>query len=257
MSTLLASQLALVSLIDNFNKKIVGLERGTLTTRIVKGGIELLKNYWTKLQSNHLELVTKERLLDEQYFVDNVFERTEATFTEALGHLYDQREGLSSLHHKSSPASPLTLYNLPRIDLPSFSGDRGDWESFRDMYVALVHSNQSLSAVQKLYYLKSNVQGEAKRALDGIAVTESNNETAWSLMLKRYDNRRLFVQENLSILISIDQLREENATKLQTLLDTLIKKRDSLRTIGRPVEHWDDWFTFLAARAMDPTTRSD
>lgn len=80
------------------------------------------------------------------------------------------------------------------------------------------------------------MQGEAQHALDGISVTEANYDTAWFLLSKRYDNKRLLVQENLSALIPIVQEKEESANELQNLLDTLVKKRDSLKILGRPVD---------------------
>ncbi|XP_014219022.1 uncharacterized protein LOC106647232 [Copidosoma floridanum] len=50
-------------------------------------------------------------------------------------------------------------------------------------------------------------------------------------------------------------MREESAEGLQTLLDTLERHRDQLRALGRPVDHWDDWFVSLAATSLDSSTR--
>lgn len=126
MATLLASQVALASLIKNFETATLALEKRTLTVGILTGRIELLHSYWTKLQANHLELVTKERISEDSYFVDRVIEATEVIFMEVLGYLYDQRDQISAGSPNKAASTHPTLHNLPRIDLPRFSGERGD-----------------------------------------------------------------------------------------------------------------------------------
>lgn len=46
----------------------------------------------------------------------------------------------------------ITQARLPKIELPSFSGDYLSWISYRDMFISLVHNNQCLSGVQKYYF---------------------------------------------------------------------------------------------------------
>lgn len=38
------------------------------------------------------------------------------------------------------------------------------------------------------------------------------------------------------------------------VLDELVRRRDALAKLGRPIENWDDWFLIVAARRMDPGT---
>jgi hypothetical protein len=51
--------------------------------------------------------------------------------------------------------------SLPKINLPTFSSDYTKWLSFKDLYVSLVHNNQELSDIKKLYYLKTCLKGDA------------------------------------------------------------------------------------------------
>lgn len=44
---------------------------------------------------------------------------------------------------------------LALIPLPKFNGNIQDWPSFYDVFKALVHHDESLSAAQKFYYLRS------------------------------------------------------------------------------------------------------
>jgi len=41
---------------------------------------------------------------------------------------------------------------LPRIDLPKFSGEFSEWESFRNAFEALIGSNDEITNTLKLYY---------------------------------------------------------------------------------------------------------
>ena len=46
---------------------------------------------------------------------------------------------------------------LPRLDLPTFSGNALEWQSFWDGFDAAVNSNPAISGVQKLNYLRSQL----------------------------------------------------------------------------------------------------
>ena len=46
-----------------------------------------------------------------------------------------------------------TIGQLPKLSLPTFSGDPLQWQMFWDSFDAAVHSNVSLSGVQKFNYL--------------------------------------------------------------------------------------------------------
>ena len=59
-----------------------------------------------------------------------------------------------------SPSSDLDLpralahTRVPKLDLPTFSDKYDEWSPFFDAFQSIIHSNESISAVQKLQYLK-------------------------------------------------------------------------------------------------------
>ncbi|XP_014208615.1 uncharacterized protein LOC106639486 [Copidosoma floridanum] len=144
---------------------------------------------------------------------------------------------------------------LASINIPLFSGRREDWQSFRDLFQALIHQDAWLTDVERLYYLKANVHGEAKAVLDILQLVGSNYSTAWNLLVSRFEHRRLLVQDHVMALRTLKPLRKESAAGLQSLLDALEKHRDQLRALNQPVEHWDVWMVSFASTAMDPSTR--
>lgn len=151
----------------------------------------------------------------------------------------------------------LRFGRLQQINVPPFSGRREEWESFRDLFRAIIHGDPRLSDVAKLYYLKTLVQGEARAALETLKLTDANYTSAWRLLQSRYEHRRLLVQDHLNALRALRPLREESSAGLRGLLDTLNRHRDQLLTLQRPVDSWDDWFISIAASCMDSSTRRD
>jgi len=63
------------------------------------------------------------------------------------------------------------VIRLPRFNIPMFSGDILSWEPFWDSYDAAVHSNTTLSDVQKLTYLRSQLQGSAAQVISRLDET--------------------------------------------------------------------------------------
>ena len=67
-----------------------------------------------------------------------------------------------------------TKVKLPKLTLKTFNGDLTKWETFWSVFESSIHSNSSLSAVDKFTYLNSLLDGPALRAIDGLQLTASN-----------------------------------------------------------------------------------
>ena len=69
---------------------------------------------------------------------------------------------MSNRHQTNSdpPIVPQSIGNqgitrLPKFNIPVFSGDLLNWQSFWDCFEAVIHWNPSLTGVQKLNYLRA------------------------------------------------------------------------------------------------------
>jgi len=60
---------------------------------------------------------------------------------------------------------------LPKLALPTFSGNLLQWQTFWDSFSAVIDCNPHLSNVQKLNYLRTQVQGDAAHINDGLTPT--------------------------------------------------------------------------------------
>lgn len=79
---------------------------------------------------------------------------------------------------------------LPKLNIPVFSGNYMEWQSFHDLYVSSIHDYTKLSPVQKLQYLKSLLRGEAANLLRHFAVTDANYIEALQKLRHRYESKK-------------------------------------------------------------------
>ena len=66
-----------------------------------------------------------------------------------------------------SQSQQFVTSRLPKLTLPSFSGNPLEWLTFWDSFQAAIHLNPNLSGIQKFNYLKVQLQGDAARTIEG------------------------------------------------------------------------------------------
>ncbi|XP_017482625.1 PREDICTED: uncharacterized protein LOC108371551 isoform X2 [Rhagoletis zephyria] len=124
-------------------------------------------------------------------------------------------------------------YTLPKIDIPVFSGDYIQWNTFRELFSQLIGS-ASISDTQKMICLKSKLRGEAAMTIANLPANAENYPIAWNLLDNKYTNLRAqtaihfsnimgapYTTENLESVKRLKEVIEENlqalkATKLSS-----------------------------------------
>lgn len=107
---------------------------------------------------------------------------------------------------------------IPRLNVPNFSGTYEEWSSFRDLFTAAVHLNPTLQPVHKLQYLKSLLKGEAEILLKHTPITNENYAVSWRTLEERFDNHRALITIQIRKLF-VQQPAKETATSIRQLLD--------------------------------------
>ena len=64
---------------------------------------------------------------------------------------------------------------LPKLEIPAFNGEPLEWHPFWDCFEAAIHTNPTLSNVQKLSYLRAQLKGEAAMVIAGLLLTKTIN----------------------------------------------------------------------------------
>ncbi|CAI6353245.1 unnamed protein product [Macrosiphum euphorbiae] len=175
--------------------------------------------------------------------VNYIYAHTKAIL---LSHIIHKSEEPKTLPHESNVRQ---LIKLPPINLPTFNGKFKEWYSYRQ-FMSMVHDNQDIDDVHRMYYLKSSLQEQAAKVIGTLSLTVLNYKEAWSLLVDRYDNKRPIVQKHLHYLVSQPILNSESANALGYLLDVTRKYLSALKVLELPVNHWDAILVHIVANRL-------
>ena len=99
-------------------------------------------------------------------------------------------------------------------------------------FAVAIKMKEKLSDVEKFTYLLSFVTGDAKRALEGLAVTNENFYEAVQILENRFGNHQVIVNSHMEELIKIKAVANKDDTKgLRELYDKVEMHLRSLRTL--------------------------
>lgn len=146
---------------------------------------------------------------------------------------------------------------LPTLNIPTFCGDYESWLSFHDIFVSLIHNNNSLSTIQKFYYLKSSLRNDAESLVQSLEITNENYPLAWGLLKERYENKKLIVRKHVQALFDIPKVEKESASSLRNLIDCTSKNLRVLNQLGELTDQWDTLIVFMISNNFDLATRRD
>lgn len=151
----------------------------------------------------------------------------------------------------------LSLVKLPPIKMPTFDGKYDRWLEFKDVFLALVHDNESLSKIQKFYYLRESLEKDASEALKSINVCADNYEVAWQFLIERYERKNLIINNHLHDMFEYPKIYKESHIELRNICDSFVKHLKALKALGENTESWDRLVIYLIANKLDVITRRD
>lgn len=264
-STLRARQIRLKSLQSMFND-IYRFAR-TLTTEItdteIKVRLEKIDDLCEKVNDAFLEV----EIHEDFSFNDTVFSKQRSEFMERF---YEAKSVMLKRMNELGDASVVNELNrvhdkvqqstvkhvrLPQIRLPTFDGNWNEWLSFRNLYSTLIHTRTDLPDVEKFFYLKGSLSGEAKALIDPISITAANYIIAWETLIKRYDNSKLLKRRQVNSLLQLPSLTEESVTGLQSLMEDFERIVRTLDQLVQPEDYRELLLLNIISSRLDPLTR--
>jgi len=175
------------------------LPKANVNHDITKRRLDTLNAQWEKARILHSNIdyeATEENRKMLPYFVQDHYSEAEAAFESAADFLVTELSKFNKVgtpvHEDDTDSSfcetmkPL-LSQLPRIDLPKFSGEFSKWENFRNMFGALVGSNDKITNTLKFHYLKSCVSGDVAKLINNLSMTDDSYPTAWKILMNEYE----------------------------------------------------------------------
>ena len=121
---------------------------------------------------------------------------------------------------------------LPKLELPKFSGDVTQWQSFLDRFNAIIDNRQDISDVNKFTYLLSLLRDEAKACVQGLQLTAGNYQTAKELLKKRFGRRETVVFGHIQKLLSMSNSGKQDLWKLYDELTVHVRSLENLGVSG-------------------------
>ncbi|XP_071052914.1 uncharacterized protein [Onthophagus taurus] len=244
---------------DNLNK----LGAAKITKGKIRSRLDTLDSNWNKFQSQHQSLLkVKTDNEDNQYFKSNLYFNCEEQYNNVKGEILDLLDEITKKNNPEDVSISQSLssnrnYNLPKIELPKFSGNYTHWSNFRDMFSSMVKSNNDLSGVEKLHYLKTSLSDEPAQLLKNIAVCSDNFQHAWDLLVSRYENKRILIDSRLSSLFNARSIKQETSNEMKRLIGQVKESMGALETLGCPVKHWDHILVFMVVHKFDIESLKD
>lgn len=254
-----------------------------------KGSITRIESYLEKNKDNVLQLydyVVREEGLNKAYesfcqaqdFIEdqadeNVLEEQQRDLVEEK--YYGLKAKLKSLIDKvSSQQSPnvanvaqspaqssvqniqnVTTSKMPEINIEKFTGSQQNWNSFYDLFKALVLNNNQLDDVQKLIYLKSSLKGEPLRLIESLSLVASNLQVALDTLKTRYENRLQTINAHIKNLVNMPAITRNNSSNLREFVVTVRQNTESLKNLNVPIENSDLFLVYILSQKLDFGTR--
>lgn len=145
---------------------------------------------------------------------------------------------------------------LPELQIFKFDSKLENWMTFRDTFTSLIHTNVSISDIEKFYYLLSSVSGPALAIVKSMPVTADNYEIVWNALVKRFENKRALATAYLDKLFNFKPMTSETAFNLNNFLQTYQENITALENLKIP-----DLSSFIlfqiSLRNLDPVTRRE
>ncbi|XP_055836795.1 uncharacterized protein LOC129905347 [Episyrphus balteatus] len=115
---------------------------------------------------------------------------------------------------------------------------------------------RSMSNCEKMFYLKTNLTGEAERVIRHVGPSDDNYMSAWKLLQERYNNPRLQVSALLNRLLSQSSHSSESASAsaVKGLHDTIQECMHGLRNLGIEIDTWDPMLLHILTKKLDRST---
>ena len=154
-----------------------------------------------------------------------------------------------------APSCGSLTTKLPKLTLPSFSGEYTQWVSFWDQSTTLVDSKRDMTNVEKLSYLKLSLKCDAAQIVSSLLVTDANYDIAKRKLEERYNNKRSIVKAHSTSIHVSPAIKKESSVELRKLLESTNQHVQALEALGLPVHQWDAKLVYWLLEKLDAESR--
>lgn len=142
----------------------------------------------------------------------------------------------TTIHQQATATA--SLPKLPKLELPKFRGQVTEWSSFWDSYDAAIHSNASISKVNKFNYLHSLLDGSAARSIKGITLTSANYDAAIQILQERFGRPQQSIAAHMDEILKIQACTGDRTGQLRYVYDKISVHVRGLSSLGVAAEQY-------------------
>lgn len=202
---------------------------------------------------------TIQEVLDDPENEDNeIQERFDEMYYQILSihrHL-SRSESITESNHSHDSGSSSSNIRLPKIVLPSFSGDIKKWPEYFDTFNALIHNSTSITDTEKFHYLLSSLSGDALTVVKPFPMTREHYRDAYEALAARYKNKRDLSFTCWRDILNVD-FKCNDAHEFRKSLDLFEENLSILKTINLPIGQWDFILVYHILSKLDTKLRQD
>lgn len=144
--------------------------------------------------------------------------------------------------------------NLPRIQLPIFSGNLEEWSLYFSLFESLVNGNNSLTNIEKFQYLRTSLRGDALAVISDFQLSPDNYPLALASLVNRYQNTRRLGSLYLSKITQYKPSSEPSYPNLKRFLNTHVNNFNALKALE--IRDLSDFVQLhLSLENLDPESR--
>ena len=143
---------------------------------------------------------------------------------------------------------------LPKLHLPTFSGNPLNWQSFWDSFNAAVHSNPVSDDVQKFNYLRTQLLDKASHAISGFTLNNANYREAVTLLQERFGQTNKIVHAHMRALSNLSK-PTNTVSSLRHFHDTIESHIRGLNALGTPENSYSALFATIIYEKLPTDTR--
>lgn len=132
-----------------------------------------------------------------------------------------------------TPVPPVQVVRLPKLEISKFGGELRKWQGFWSQFNSTIHSNPTLSKIDKFKYLNSYMTAKAAAAIAGLDLSEANYDVALTILQERFGRKEMIIEEHMSRLLHVKPVQDvRNLDKLRGLVDEVQTEVRSLAALG-------------------------
>lgn len=247
----------LKSAIEN-EERFAGWSKGELSERVKR-----LEELNSNLDNFNMHLTCEDKLSAEQSAenieMDDLIMNLKAKLRDRIEVLGRQNDTERTQAQSQQPLRIEVQQTDATGNVPNtwgtFNGDYAKWKSFRDRWLAAMHTNTKIQVVTKFNNLKTACIGEAAGALGDWDLTEENYDKAWKRLKKIYEDDYMQVQAFMQMLNKLPRMRDNSSKTIRTIIDTIQKHVNGLKSYIKTDDAYP-YVVFTVIDRMDTATYS-